>query len=296
MRSENFSSWIEVDGKKLPEFQVEETKENGIKYLTCWIPSEAGKVIIDPYWYPYAYVCVHDTDREINVGFGIGIDGKDLPGRVLFRLDKDSEEEPDNPSAIVRGFQPSRKKFQPFAFSKCIILPDDDTTGPEPGSKVGQIEVDLTEVEFRKSKKRKRVKEVSTPARGVNERRHKGIIHCVELGEAVKLEEECDEVELDVVDCISSSRDLVTFVLPWIIYIDVLRAERIAPPLIHPEVIRLDQDSEDEIKEEELDRRIEFFKNEAESLKKQLEAFDQKEKRRALRPRPGGRTKSKPKD
>ncbi|KAF9037668.1 hypothetical protein BJ165DRAFT_1532317 [Panaeolus papilionaceus] len=199
MRSENFFAWIEVDGKALEEFQEYESKENGIKYVTCWIPSQVGK--------PFR-VCVHDTDRETNVGFGVGIDGKDLPGRVLFKLDKNSDKEPAYPSAIVHGFQPSRRKFQAFAFSKCIIIGDDNEAQLDPASRIGQIEVDLTEVKFRKSKKRKRATPLSTPARRVSERLQKGIVHCVELGEAVKLEEECEETELDVVDYEDSDEDV----------------------------------------------------------------------------------------
>jgi hypothetical protein len=38
----NYSAWIEVDGKKLPEYDVQYS-ENGTQ-ATCWIPSEAGKV------------------------------------------------------------------------------------------------------------------------------------------------------------------------------------------------------------------------------------------------------------
>ena len=38
----NYSAWIEVDGKKLPEYDIQYS-DNGTR-ATCWIPSEAGKV------------------------------------------------------------------------------------------------------------------------------------------------------------------------------------------------------------------------------------------------------------
>jgi hypothetical protein len=38
----NYAAWIEVDGKKLPEYDVQYS-DNGTR-ATCWIPSEAGKV------------------------------------------------------------------------------------------------------------------------------------------------------------------------------------------------------------------------------------------------------------
>ena len=41
---DNFSAWIEVEGKQLPEYGVQ-TSVNGDQLIrTCWIPSEAGKV------------------------------------------------------------------------------------------------------------------------------------------------------------------------------------------------------------------------------------------------------------
>jgi len=39
----NYSAWIEVDGKKLPEYNVQYS-DNGTR-ATCWIPSEAGRVV-----------------------------------------------------------------------------------------------------------------------------------------------------------------------------------------------------------------------------------------------------------
>lgn len=38
----NYSAWIEVDGKELSEYDVQYS-DNGTR-VTCWIPSEAGKV------------------------------------------------------------------------------------------------------------------------------------------------------------------------------------------------------------------------------------------------------------
>ena len=38
----NYSAWIEVDGKELPEYDVQYS-DNGTR-VTCRIPSEAGKV------------------------------------------------------------------------------------------------------------------------------------------------------------------------------------------------------------------------------------------------------------
>jgi len=44
--------WIEVDGKELPEFDVE--VDEVAKKTTCWIPSEAGKVL---YRFPRRHIC-----------------------------------------------------------------------------------------------------------------------------------------------------------------------------------------------------------------------------------------------
>ena len=38
----NYSAWIEVDGKALPEYDIQYS-DNGTR-VTCWIPSETGKV------------------------------------------------------------------------------------------------------------------------------------------------------------------------------------------------------------------------------------------------------------
>jgi hypothetical protein len=51
----NFSAWIEVDGKQLPEYGVQSSANGGQLIRTCWIPSEAGKVHFFVYWLPYLF-------------------------------------------------------------------------------------------------------------------------------------------------------------------------------------------------------------------------------------------------
>ena len=40
-----FSYWVEIQGKRVTEYDVQETKDDqGVATVTCWIASEIGKV------------------------------------------------------------------------------------------------------------------------------------------------------------------------------------------------------------------------------------------------------------
>ena len=44
---EEFSSWIEIEGEEAKEYGVQQTKiDKSFPTVTCWIISEAGKVIL----------------------------------------------------------------------------------------------------------------------------------------------------------------------------------------------------------------------------------------------------------
>lgn len=40
-----FTAWIEIEGQRAAEYGIETKRdEDGVKVVSCWIPSEAGKV------------------------------------------------------------------------------------------------------------------------------------------------------------------------------------------------------------------------------------------------------------
>lgn len=43
-RLDHYEVWISVDGKKLPEYGIHHHSEADPTEITCWIPSQAGKV------------------------------------------------------------------------------------------------------------------------------------------------------------------------------------------------------------------------------------------------------------
>ena len=44
---DSYEVWIQVDGKKLPEYGMHYSKADQTE-ITCWIPSEVGKVRYPP--------------------------------------------------------------------------------------------------------------------------------------------------------------------------------------------------------------------------------------------------------
>jgi hypothetical protein len=49
---DEFVAWLEIDGKRVEEYGVEvQNGQSGVeKVVSCWIPSEAGKVGMSRIW------------------------------------------------------------------------------------------------------------------------------------------------------------------------------------------------------------------------------------------------------
>ncbi|PPR01271.1 hypothetical protein CVT24_006034 [Panaeolus cyanescens] len=236
---ENFSVWIEVEGRSLPEFKIKVSKQE--KVISCWVPSELNK--------PFE-ICVHDSQRTYSSAFDVRLDGNDVScGRVIVK----SDEETKRPSTRVKGYRLTKRKMQPLYFSKCVLL-DENTFNPCVSGQMGQIEVEVEEVRLRKIKATPLEKLVIPPL-FLNERVHKGIDHGIQAGEVQKSDDPYPTFSTQRIRLIG------TFIFKYR-PLEVLRANgvlprplNLRPPTVGPiEVIDLTREAE------ELEQRVQDLK------------------------------------
>ncbi|KAF8623539.1 hypothetical protein AX15_006315 [Amanita polypyramis BW_CC] len=110
-----FSAWIVVDGKELPEYLVALDIE--ANRISCWIPGEEGQ--------PFS---VHWKDHggKVDTCSYITLDGFTVPGRFLFR----------EGTACREGVRTSRTAERPFIFQK---VHEDITPTAQAAAAVGMI-------------------------------------------------------------------------------------------------------------------------------------------------------------
>ncbi|KAF9037664.1 hypothetical protein BJ165DRAFT_1502382 [Panaeolus papilionaceus] len=243
---DNFSVWIEVEGRSLPEYGITISKED--QSVECWVPSELNK--------PFE-ICVYDSIRSYSSAFDVRVDGNDVScGRVIVK----SDEETKRPSTRVRGYQLTKRTMQSFYFSQCILL-DPDIFNSSVLRGVGQIEVEIEQVRLRKTRATPR-KRLTIPPLFLNERVHKGIDHGIRVG---------DEIQkyYDPFPTFATQRVryLGTFIFKYR-PIEVLRAHELVPhfkrPSMTPEVIDLTEEAE------ELQRRVAELKGMVSFLERQI--------------------------
>jgi len=160
----NCSAWIEVDGKKLQEYDVQYSN-NGTR-ATCWIPSEAGKEFFIVYNHPFR---VSATSTKI------WVDGVSCRGKVI---------KPKSGKTIVyhKGVSTSEHTYKPYVFSNCQLTDNDDALGLDPG--LGEIKLTVREalvqarIPFSHN-------HVILPPLQIHERSKKGIVHGTQLGQDV---------------------------------------------------------------------------------------------------------------
>jgi len=160
----NYSAWIEVDGKKLPEYDVQYS-DNGTR-ATCWIPSEAGKEFSIVYDHPLR---VSATSTKI------WIDGVSCRGKVMKAKSR---------KTIVyhKGISTSEHTYRPYVFSNCQLTDNDDAFGLGPG--IGEIKLTVRDALVQARVPFSHNHAVLPPLH-IHERSKKGIVHGTQLGQDV---------------------------------------------------------------------------------------------------------------
>lgn len=132
LQSKGYAAWITVGGVELEQYGVE-TDISGDK-LTCWIPSEIGKVwilmltmliqVTATVWRDESHkaftIHVRDTYRMFPIGAGFKLDGVPIGGSLL------PADPFGQPIAFSRSSVPtSRISEKPFMFSQLQLTGTD---------------------------------------------------------------------------------------------------------------------------------------------------------------------------
>ncbi|KAF9556041.1 hypothetical protein CPC08DRAFT_108124 [Agrocybe pediades] len=201
----NYSAWIEVDKKRLPEYQIEYSRDSG--QASCYVPSEVGKEF---------RVCYSDSLRAITTAASVSVDGSDkLCGRMVYS----NQEKPEKKSIRVMSGAETGKLYRPFVFAACQLVDDDDASIPS--ASLGEINVHVKHVKFMGYKPPpSRDYRVDLPSLRIHEQAKKGIDHGVQLGSP--------KLHISKSAKVNDIQKLVTFTFKYR-SLDVLTANEIVP-------------------------------------------------------------------
>ncbi|KAF4614040.1 hypothetical protein D9613_007440 [Agrocybe pediades] len=183
----NYSAWIEVDGKRLPEYQIKYSGEG--KQASCYIPSELGKEFV---------ICYEDNLRAIATIADAKVDGsKTIYGYYIPPYKEYQERCVARTSGVLTG-----NAIRPFVFAACElslsaldsvkfdfnhildILTDDDNASKE-AITIGKIVVHVWQVSIvGYARNADHGDSVDLPPLRIHEQAKKGIDHGVQLGPA----------------------------------------------------------------------------------------------------------------
>ncbi|KAK0481389.1 hypothetical protein IW261DRAFT_1470504 [Armillaria novae-zelandiae] len=186
VRFDSLSAWISVDDVPLAEFGEEMSQAD--RKVTCWIPSEAGKVRIPPihpssfrsnFWQDIPYNWKHEDLSGIGCTGGWAfVDGKYVSGRLL-DLSLISK------TVCITGVATSAITEQPIMFTSLELTDNDEFLHNAASSELGEIKVDLWVV-----RKLDPVPFQTTnfdEAGKLHERSKKAISHCAKTGDEVSV-------------------------------------------------------------------------------------------------------------
>ncbi|KAJ3745965.1 hypothetical protein EV360DRAFT_90017 [Lentinula raphanica] len=238
----DFSAWIEVDGSELPLFDAN-VKGNEV---SCWVPSEVGKTFL---------VKVSTGERRSSMMGQVYMDGQRLRGIAMYA---------GAPRTYtVSGALTSQTTEQPFVFSN-VELTDDDQYLHQATAGLGDIKLQINHATLGALSASQTFKKHDTTGK-VHEKAKKVTGHKVGLGDERPVERTTliDVTYHDVIvkfvfkyrplGALPQLEPLMNMRITKIhIYLDLLRANGIAPPAPHqksavkPEVLDLTGDSEEE--------------------------------------------------
>ncbi|KAF8554455.1 hypothetical protein OG21DRAFT_1064395 [Imleria badia] len=173
------SAWIEVEGRELEQYGVEEDYDQN--QVTCWIATQADKNFSVVFRDNEAY-------REHSLGSSLRLDGSSINGKHL-RLPTRIGCFPNfagDRTVVQNGQTLSATSLRPFVFSK-LELTDEDEYLNQSSAHLGEIRISIYRVEPVDSSLFPPGASVSGHGK-VHERSKKAVTHCVSYGQEVKTE------------------------------------------------------------------------------------------------------------
>ncbi|TEB33413.1 hypothetical protein FA13DRAFT_1730435, partial [Coprinellus micaceus] len=173
-----YEAWIEVEGQRIQEFQVERSEDS--PRVTCWVPCEVGKEFAIGVLVPSARA------RETNHAFKIHIDGSKI-GLSRNTMSNTCKYRSKPATRLFSGaVLPDRSTLRPFQFGD-LDLTDDEAYLAVASEKYGQLAIEVRSADgFESSKPRKRPRKVPSVMKEehhrIHERVKKGLTHCVKFG------------------------------------------------------------------------------------------------------------------
>jgi hypothetical protein len=173
----DISAWIEVDGKELEQYGIEEDLDRS--QVTCWIATQADKCFSVVFKDDAAY-------RDHSLGSSLRLDGSSINGKVLRSPTRSGEfQNFANDRKVVQNDQVlSASSSRPFMFSK-LELTDEDEYLYQASAHLGEIRVDIHRVQALESRLFQSDSSVSGHGK-VHERSKKAVTHCVSYGQEAK--------------------------------------------------------------------------------------------------------------
>ncbi|TEB33412.1 hypothetical protein FA13DRAFT_1812611 [Coprinellus micaceus] len=169
-------AWIEVEGKRLEEFQVYIDVSGGEPRVVCWVPCEQGK--------EFSISCSLPPERvnEANHTVKVHLDGNRV-GLSKNSFDKDPGETEDRVRNFTGAIVREKRIIRPFQFGT-LDLTDDDSALQTSERRFGEIMLGVYSVERWAvlNEGRAKLRTVKDDYRA-HERSEKGLNHCVRLGE-----------------------------------------------------------------------------------------------------------------
>ncbi|TFK36692.1 hypothetical protein BDQ12DRAFT_736777 [Crucibulum laeve] len=138
LKLNGFEAWIKVDNKKVPKYNVK--TDRGEQIVTCWIPSEVGKV------FSVNWENLEHTSWDTSVD--VLLDGIDAEGMVIRQNHLTSA---GNFTGRMRDILTSPTTVRPFLFSPLQLTDDDaylDKASPAQLSEI-QLKIYKTKINSR---------------------------------------------------------------------------------------------------------------------------------------------------
>ncbi|KAG8213336.1 hypothetical protein J3R82DRAFT_11818 [Butyriboletus roseoflavus] len=198
----DISAWIEVDGKELEQYGVEEDLNQS--QVTCWIPTQADKGFSVVFKDHLAY-------RDHSLGSFLYLDGSSVGGKVLHSPTRNGDfpDSVTNRTVVQKGQTLSATSSRPFMFAK-LELTDEDEYLYQASMHLGEIRIHIYRVQPLESYVSQHC--FGVPGHGkVHERSKKAVTHCVSYGQEAKTATQysCRVTYLD------GNTPLVTFIFKY---------------------------------------------------------------------------------
>ncbi|TFK98214.1 hypothetical protein BDV98DRAFT_573254 [Pterulicium gracile] len=213
---DNFSAWINVDGHRVDAYQIVSSGTEP-QTITCWIPSQAGKEF-SVHW--------ADDERRYTSTGRILIDGQRAGGRTI----DGKNEKPRAKKEQSRGYiTMSTTTKRPYVFSQLMLADSDAPNLDSHPEKIGSIVLNIYRSKYRPHREPRQFHTAWSADLPVDERAKKASVHRAACGEPTSFKRPRKTMgrHLDL------HARVATFMFKYT-SLEVLRAQGIAPPSVHP--------------------------------------------------------------